>query len=609
MSLATTNTTDVAVTATIPSATFHLPLRSVKFVEEWNSAHVTELLEEVCCVDVTAAFSDVVDMLIADLWHEWKSQVLYLEAAWAKLLRETEFKRGCLCEDEVDALWGSAVGVPRNFVLQPRFVSTWICNYLNACMVGGADLKLDVFERACTHDMILDRWFMRAVFHGLRIRSSYQTIGAEDVADIVMDIMKPISRNGFLYSEDDQAYVVRGLTDCVDNLKAEMKTLCKLTVSGYEYSRDLEAYPQQLNVQWLPGNWIESVYAAVMSKLSPVDNVVVYGHVTDEPTIGRMCCNNGDPNADAIRRGLSVHATLRNQNSCGHAMYFFRMTTPANWADVAGGGGTEQQQGEFQSFMYAISRKLSLGGTRLPAVLLFSIVEEETPDDGSVTLLPTPMPTTCNHVPGIVWGNDNNPMDVERMLCRRDYVQLLERTSVGVSDRIEKLNVAALQFGCAQLPHPRPISMYVSDGTNKWKQCTKKRLRTELIVSFRKFLDGDISDWRQARCLVVNAGRVLKVEPRTVNPNSGGRHAPRELLITSNDQLLELVKNAKSVGVHFIETELWVSQPDNLSTRTENPIDIDLPNYFLVSHPFTFMCWLCPHSNCPRYPPITLNVV
>jgi len=124
-------------------------------------------------------------------------------------------------------------------------------------------------------------------------------------------------------------------------------------------------------------DYAENVFYHMQEILKVNENYYFLGHCTTEESIIKMS-----------KYGMSPYAGFGNKMSCGHGMYFFKMSKtdktfedlnkkPSNRTNVTNFNGNSNDDiiKEFQGFLYAISERVKKNDNL--AVMLFLIKEDE----------------------------------------------------------------------------------------------------------------------------------------------------------------------------------------------------------------------------------------
>jgi hypothetical protein len=121
-----------------------------------------------------------------------------------------------------------------------------------------------------------------------------------------------------------------------------------------------------LDSDWHPRDFARHAFDFMQTELRREVGFCFYGHCCSEQSIIRMC-----------KHGMSPFAGYRQKNTCGHGMYFFRMSkTDVSFDDLNSGTNEGESAGaEFRSFVYAMSAVFQRSDCHAlaPAVLLFRV--------------------------------------------------------------------------------------------------------------------------------------------------------------------------------------------------------------------------------------------
>ena len=194
------------------------------------------------------------------------------------------------------------------------------------------------------------------------------------------DISEPIDWNSYLFIENNivkyrHAHSKNGnfnVTSTTENQAIKLKVINGaelFDVQPFDVSRG----SKQMSMK----NYAENVFNHMQEILKVNENCYFLGHCTTEESIIKMS-----------KYGMSPYAGFGNKKSCGHGMYFFKMSKtdktfedlnkkPSNITNYTNFNGNSNDDiiKEFQGFLYAISERVNT--IDVLAVMLFLIKEDE----------------------------------------------------------------------------------------------------------------------------------------------------------------------------------------------------------------------------------------
>jgi hypothetical protein len=301
-------------------------------------------------------FDGVASSIVQDTGHgEYKCEFLSLKALWTKGVQDA-FRCKYLSEYTDDSL----------------FETLWL--FVSGCppaVTGSESLAYSISRiiRSIKEEKIpSSRFISEMLANGYR-RPFSQLVAMHFCKDVGFDIMDtiealstPPSLNSYLCLNpnmiDESVYfqssIVQdadmengiGVTYCTDDAKK-----CFLTALGIVEKTPLHAHPLKFDSDdWRPRDFAKATYLKIADLIGKNKDTVVLGHVTSEQSIIDMCVHEKDEEGET-GRGMSVYVSGKNSASCGHGMYFFRISDAGDFELLAANGAaTDLQHAEFQSF-------------------------------------------------------------------------------------------------------------------------------------------------------------------------------------------------------------------------------------------------------------------
>jgi hypothetical protein len=421
----------------------------------------------------------------------------------------------------------------------------------------------------------------------------------EDFFSVMCGLSTPLNLNSFLRSSDDnQAEMVSYLKDNGGDISSSSPSQCLLAVQGLPDNRPLGTSVFTPSAkQWYPIDFARHIYQHIKLLLEKNCDHVVYGHVSSEQSVIKMCRTKDkqDPNI-----GISLHATHLNSATCGRGMYFFRISSCGNFEDLCRGGGSPDDSitVEFQSFLYALTRAFQNSDIHYlsPAVLLFEVKRD---------ILSNFKDATKNVLP-LLDEKCICPCRYEVDLSKKDPFQIVSDVSPTARDMAlvlkhivrrmkfnyenERINSIAIRLGLINFSEVLGYISYVSDGSHlsefKWdmknmlKSCEVQyndhyhALKVDNVL--REFkLTENIQHWRRQPLGFTYLGNFRFGEQITISKKDelpshwSCDHElcnPLEWVITSIDVLENLVLSEENnVSVVFIDSNVEHSSRSSVS--------------------------------------------
>ena len=199
--------------------------------------------------------------------------------------------------------------------------------------------------------------------------------------EYLLDISEPLNWNSFLLeSTVDNKSVVQYThlhkTSRGNYAVVEPRENLELKVVGFNltYKNIIPVALKWTSQTWFPRDYANKVFSYMQEQLkrqrevSPDKKYCFFGHVCSEESVIGMS-----------KFGMSPFVGFQNRNSCGRGMYFFKIELDEmlSFDQLNLGAGTDEQQKQFQGFVYALSRGFMTGKiSALSVAVLMFLVEE-----------------------------------------------------------------------------------------------------------------------------------------------------------------------------------------------------------------------------------------
>ena len=255
--------------------------------------------------DVVCPLGDAMIAARLNRWHNMNKTILNeFKAVWEQAIttvRDTQADGFLVDAEWIEAMWLHAVGCPKSVRTKLDMLS----------VIRGTFLTLKDFERYTIITALKREGFRTCLAQFISDRCCFDTFKQD-----IIDIATQISFNSYLCSVDDSVHFTH--LHEVDDVFIAVDPPTKLTLNysdgraAHQVVTPLELEMGDLN--WTPRDFAESTFYKLKSIFD--DNSVLYilGHACPEQSVVGMGKN-----------GMSPFATYRNEMSCGHGMYFFRL--------------------------------------------------------------------------------------------------------------------------------------------------------------------------------------------------------------------------------------------------------------------------------------------